>query len=272
MYETGIVLGIIISILYPLSIALVLKKFKFDDKRWKYLLIAFIIGALFFFIGLIRKIYVYFIPLPTLLWIDLVVTGFIEELMKLLVILIIIKKLPADLKEAPYYGLLIGLGFGAGEMLYILLPLPTLAPAYENAIIANLIFATLTTSPLSDLFWYYVIVYTNYWLQITSVVNIFGIPLINLYERLIIVPFHATTAILIGQGFKAESPRFKLFGIEFTPKINYFLIAIGLHIVIDLFAVLNYLLVITTEIMEIIITPIALSTFIVVIWLFILKD
>lgn len=55
MYEIGVILGILISILYPLSIAIVFKKFKFNDELWKYLFIAFILGAIFFFIGLIRS-------------------------------------------------------------------------------------------------------------------------------------------------------------------------------------------------------------------------
>ncbi|MHA1381105.1 MAG: hypothetical protein ACTSRG_22285 [Candidatus Helarchaeota archaeon] len=272
MYELGVLLGILIAILYSLSIAIIFKIFRFDDKLWKYFLAAFSLGVLFFFIGIIRKIFITSIPYPSVLWVSLILTGFIEELMKLIALYIIIIKLPVDKEETPYYGLLIGLGFGAGEMLYILPILPSLAPTYYNAIISNLVFAWLLPAPLSDLFWYYAIVYTNSWFIVTSAANIFGISLVGLYERLIVTPFHAATAILIGQGFKAESPKFNLFGIEIPPKINYYLLAVGLHISINLFAVFYNLMILPIEITEIIITAISIPTFIIVTRQFVLKE
>ncbi|MHA1384635.1 MAG: hypothetical protein ACTSR3_12850 [Candidatus Helarchaeota archaeon] len=273
MYEIGIILSILISFIYPLAIGIVFKFVKFDDKIWKYFLIAFILGILFFFIGIIRKVYLYVLSGPILYWIDLVITGFVEELMKFIAIFIMIKKLSNDVQEGPYYGLLVGLGFSAGEMLYILPSIPALVSAYENAVISNILFLIMFPNPpLSDLLWYNILVYSNVWFAFISTPNLFGLSLIALYERFIVVLFHTSTAIIIGHGFRAESPSLNISGIELTPKTIYYLMAVALHIFLDLFPVLFQLGILPFEPVEIVITVISVSCFIGAVWKYLLKS
>lgn len=272
MSSIGILLGILIGLFYPLGIALLFKTYKFKDKIWKNFIIAFILGILFFFIGLIRKIYANFIPTPDLYWVDLFITGFVEEGMKLVAIFIILKKMDADVNNGTYYGLIVGLGFGAGEMLYILPSIAAAVPAFENAIISNTIwYIILPTPPLSYIFLYNIYYYFASIILMISTPNIFGLSLLAIYERLVTVLFHTASAILIGYGFSAERPTINLKAFVLKPSIIYYLIAVGLHICLNLFAVLYYLGFLTIFIVEIVISLIALPLFIIIIKMLLFK-
>ncbi len=271
MYSIGILLGVLISILYPLGVAIIFKILKFEDKKWKFFLIAFIMGALFFYVGLIRGVYAPFVPLPALYWVNLIVGAFVEEGMKIIVIFLLLRKINPDEENKMYFGLIVGLGFGAGEMLAFVPAIPAEIINIQNLFVNSIIWYILLP-PLSPLYEFYILYYFFAWIQYTSIANLFGIPLLVLYERFIVVLFHSATAIIIGYGFKTDTPELNFKDITIKPYIIYYLFAVGIHISLNLFAILFHLQAITIFIAEMIITAISLPCFLGAMWLLFKKE
>ncbi|MFX0138780.1 MAG: PrsW family glutamic-type intramembrane protease [Candidatus Hodarchaeota archaeon] len=262
MYSIGILLGILISLLYPLGIAIIFKILKFEDKFWKFFLIAFLLGALFFYIGLIRVIFTSLAPLPALYWVNLIVGAFIEECMKLLVIFLLLRKINPNEENGKYFGLIVGLGFGAGEMLNFIPAVPAAIINTQNAIVGSFIWLQIFHgTPLEALYSFNILYYSYILVLYTSSINLFGIPLLALYERFIVVLFHSATAIIIGYSFEVDHPTLDLKKITLTPIIIYYLLMSGLHIFLNLWAILFHLGVLSIVVIELIITAISIPSF-----------
>ncbi|MFX1449466.1 MAG: PrsW family glutamic-type intramembrane protease [Promethearchaeota archaeon] len=267
MYSIGILLGVLISILYPLGIAIEIKLLKFADKVWKYFLIAFLLGILFFYIGLMRAIFTSSIPLSALYWVNLVVGAFVEECMKLLVIYLLLRKINPDEENGRYFGLIVGLGFAAGEMLNFLPAIPIAIINTQNAIVGSFIaLQFFKGTPFEFIYSFNIAYYSIILVSYTSTTNLFGIPLISLYERFVVVLFHSATAIIIGYGFETDRPTLDLKKITLSPIIIYYLAMSGLHIFLNLWAILFHLGALSILATEIIITIISISSYVVAMW------
>ena len=271
MYSVGILLGVLISIIYPLGIAILFKILKFEEKLWKYFLIAFIMGALFFYIGLIRGIYSLFVPSPALYWVSLIVGAFVDECMKLLVIFLLIRKINPDEENGMYFGLIVGLGLGTGEMLVSVPTIPADIINIQNLFL-NSIFWYVLLPQLSDYFIIHIFYFFLAWIQYTSLAGLFGIPLIALFERFLVVLFHSATAIIIGYGFNTDSPTHNIKNITLKPYIIFYFFMVGIHTCLNLFEILFYLQAITILIKEIMIMVISIPCFIGATWLLLRKS
>ena len=104
-------LGITLSVLYPLVIWLLVKKMRYGQESYRYLLAAFILGAVIFYLAYLRKFYVALFSEIPLYAVDLVTTGFIEEAAKLLILVIPFIRRRMDESNGAFYGLVGRFGF-----------------------------------------------------------------------------------------------------------------------------------------------------------------
>lgn len=257
----GVLFGVLLSVLYPLVILVSVKKLRFEQESYRYLLIAFFLGALLFYLAYIRKFYVALFSGVTLYGIDLIATGFIEEAAKLLVLIIPLIRSQMNENNGAFYGLAVGLGFGGGEALLIMVS--TASSFYLNPLIMiidlMILNAMMALTPMEIFAIGYLIlpqiIYEiSVLLSVVSSPNLFGIPLTAIYERLIAVLFHVSTATIIG------------YGLVRGKTLKYYLIAVSLHIFLDFFVILYILGIIGVLGVEIIITVISVTLFIYVLY------
>ncbi|MBS7287935.1 MAG: hypothetical protein KIH01_04125 [Candidatus Freyarchaeota archaeon] len=235
----GIAFAVLFSLLYPLAISLLVWKLRFSGEPLKPLLVAFLIAAVLFYVAYMRKVYVLFLQGWLLYAVDLLATGFIEEAAKLLVLLIPIVRGRMTSGNGVFYGLMVGFGFGAGEALLVLVSASlyistamTLLPVLyvlrpiilESLLVAEApgFMVQLIDLQISTLF--------SMLLSVTSFAPlIFSLPLIAVYERAIVVLLHGALTGIVG------------FGLARNQTAKFYLAAVGLHILVDLIAVLYQL-------------------------------
>lgn len=259
----GVIIAIAFSLLYPLIIWLLLKKVRFEQESYRYLFAAFLLGAVVFYLAYLRKFYVLFISGYALWGVDLLGTGFIEEAVKLLVLIIPFIKVRLDERNGAFYGLAVGLGFGAGEAVFLL------APAAANFYINQILFfvylsqiniiATMALTPLE-------VILVNLFVlpDLLSVINslsfavftpsLIGLSLIAVFERMFAVLFHASSAAIIG------------YGLVRGKTLKFYLIAVILHITFNLFAFIYAVGLIGIIEVEILLAVFAIALFVYVIY------
>lgn len=257
----GVLFGVLLSVLYPLVILVLVKKLRFEKESYRYLLIAFFLGALLFYLAYIRKFYVALFSGAALYGIDLIATGFIEEAAKLLVLIIPLIRNQMNESNGAFYGLAVGLGFGGGEALLVMAS--TASSFYLNQLtllVDLMLFSTILNLTPMELFviGYLILPQIIYEISVLlsmfSSPNLFGISIILIYERLITVLFHASTAVIIG------------YGLVRGKTLKYYLIAVILHIFLNFFVILYIWGVIGILGVEIIITVISVTLFIYVLY------
>jgi len=257
----GVLVAVAFSLLYPLVIWFLVKRVRFEDEPHRYLFAAFLLGAAVFYLAFLRKFYALFLGGVALYGVDLIATGFIEEAAKLLILLIPFIRARLDERNGAFYGLVVGLGFGGGEAV---LMLSSVAAAYslnQLFLLVDLLalsgIASMALSPLEVLLFglYVVPQLVSEISALFSVVlgpNFVGIPLVSVYERAIVILFHASLAAIIG------------YGLVRGETLKYYLIAVVIHIFLDVFAVLYAFGVIGVMPVEAILTVISGALFVYV--------
>lgn len=277
--------AVLFSILYPLVVALLLRKWRFSGEPLKPVLVAFIAAAVMFYVAYLRKLYVLFLGGLALYGVDLLATGFIEEAAKLLVLLIPVVRTSITPSNGAFYGLSAGLGFGAGEALLVLVgasisistltymvPLlwfarPFIHEAVQEAPLVALFFAETQeelllmlmaqlTAPellllLVDLT-IFSLAYSMMELYLTP--QVFSLPVLAVYERAIAVLLHGSLTGLVG------------WGLARNQTAKFYLAAVGLHILVNFFAVLYHLNALDILTVEVVITVITVALFFYVAW------
>ncbi|MBS7247798.1 MAG: hypothetical protein QXN15_06445 [Candidatus Jordarchaeales archaeon] len=252
----GVIFAVLFSLLYPLVASTLVWRWKLSGEPFKPVLVAFLAAAVMFYIAYLRKVYVFFLSGIPLYTVDLIATGFVEEAAKLLVLLTPAVKGRLTPSNGAFYGLVAGFGFGAGEALLVLansaLAIPSLMvytiPLYFVKIILPEIVVT----------WFFDFVILYYFLLpllaiISSGPLVFSIPLLGIYERAVVVILHGTLTGIVGWGLaKGET-------------LKFYLAAVGLHILIDFFAVLYALELVGVLTVEVIITAITVTSFLYVV-------
>nr|MDO8081385.1 YhfC family glutamic-type intramembrane protease [Candidatus Freyarchaeota archaeon] len=259
----GVIFGVALSVLYPLIIWLLVKKVRYEQESYRYLFAAFILGAAVFYLAYMRKFYVALFSGAALYGIDLVTTGFIEEVAKLLILMIPLIRNRIDEKNGAFYGLVVGLGFGGGEAIMVLATVATSFYLNQITLIFDLmIFNTLLTLGLTQMEILIVgfLVLPQLISEILTLLSVVflptlaGIPLLAVYERLIAVLFHASSAAIIG------------YGLVRGKTLKYYLAAVILHILLNSFALLYTFGVIDVLAVEAIITVFAVALFVYVMY------
>lgn len=255
----GVVLAVAFSVLYPLVIWFLVKRFRFAQEPYRPLFAAFFFGAVVFYLAYLRKIYVLFLGGAALYGVDLIATGFIEEAVKLLVLIIPLIRTKIDEGNGAFYGLVVGLGFGGGEAILVLgsaaagFFLNQLFLVIDLMLLDSLLTTALTGMEgllISLLLLPQLISEISTLASAVIELNLFGLPLISVYERTMTVLFHASTAAIIG------------YGLARGKTLKYYLIAVALHIVLDTFAILYLVGLMSVLVIEIIIGVIALVLFV----------
>ncbi|MHA1580674.1 MAG: hypothetical protein ACTSUQ_13750 [Candidatus Freyarchaeota archaeon] len=261
MDGVGVLVAVAFSLFYPLIIWFLVKRVRFGDESYRYLFAAFLLGAVMFYLAYLRKLYALFLGGVALYGVDLIATGFVEEAAKLLVLLIPFIRARLDERNGAFFGLVVGLGFGGGEAVLLL---STAAVAYSLNQLFLLIdllalstIASMALSPMETLFLglYIVPQLLSEVSEILSVVlgpSLVGIPLISVYERAIVILFHATLAAIIG------------YGLVRGKTLKYYLTAVAVHIFLDVFAVLYAFGVLGVMPVEAILTVISVALFVYV--------
>jgi hypothetical protein len=255
----GVVLAIAFSLLYPLVIWFLVRKFRFAEEPYRILFAAFLLGAVVFYLAYLRKIYILFLGGMALYGVDLIATGFIEEAVKLLVLIIPFIRTKIGEGNGAFYGLVVGLGFGGGEAILVLGSAAAYFFLNQLALTIDLIlldiFLTMTMTGIEGLLMGLLILpqlisEISILMSVVFGPSLFGLPLISVYERMMAVLFHASTAAIIG------------YGLVRGKTLKYFLIAVFLHIILDTFAVLYAVGLMSILATEIIIGIVALVVFV----------
>ena len=252
-----------LSVLYPLVIWLLVKKVRYAQESYRYLLAAFILGAAVFYLAYLRKFYVALFSGAALYGIDLVTTGFIEEAAKLLILMLPLIRNRIDERNGAFYGMVVGLGFGGGEALMVLasvassFSLNQFTLLFDLLILNNLLTLGLTQMEIllvGFLILPQLIFEISTLLSVLFLPTLLGIPLLAVYERLIAVLFHASTAAIIG------------YGLVRGKTLKFYLVAVILHILLNSFALLYTFGVIGVVEVEGLITVFAVALFIYVMY------
>jgi uncharacterized membrane protein YhfC len=255
----GVLFAISLSVLYPLVIWLLVKKVRYGQESYRYLFTAFLLGAAIFYLAYLRKFYILFFSGIPLYAVDLVATGFIEEAAKLLILVIPFIRNRMDERNGAFYGLVVGLGFGGGEAILVLAAAAAQFYLNQFALLLDIMtlnyLATLPLTPM-DLLIVNLLVLPSLISEINALLsvvfgfNLMGLSPVAVYERMIAILFHASTATLIGYGLvKGET-------------LKYYLVAVILHILLNSFAMLYFLGVIGILVVEAAITAISLALFV----------
>ncbi|MEM1718047.1 MAG: hypothetical protein QXX87_03625 [Candidatus Jordarchaeales archaeon] len=270
--------AVLFSILYPLVVVLLLRRWRFSGESLKPVLVAFIVAAVMFYVAYLRKLYVLFLGGLALYGVDLLATGFIEEAAKLLVLLIPLVRASITPSNGAFYGLSAGLGFGSGEALLVLagtslsistltytVPLlwyarPFIQKAVQEASFIALFFAETQeelmlmliaqfTAPelLLQLVDLKILLITYSLVGLCFTPQIFSLPALAVYERAVVVLLHGSLTGIVG------------WGLAKNQTAKFYLAAVGLHILVDLFAVLYQLNVLDILTVEAVITVITLA-------------
>jgi hypothetical protein len=256
----GVIFGIAVSVIYPLVIWLLVKKMRYEQESYRYLFAAFILGAVVFYLAYIRKFYVALFSGAALYGIDIIATGFIEEAAKLLVLMIPLIRNRIDQNNGAFYGLVVGLGFGGGEALLVLASVASSFYINQLTLFLDLyILGTLATLPLTPeilivgfLVVPQLIPEVSTLLSVVFLPTLAGISLLALYERVVAVLFHASTAALIG------------YGLVRGKTLKFYLVAVVLHILLNSFVLLYAFGVIGVLAVEALITVFAVALFVYV--------
>lgn len=253
----GVVVAVAFSVVYPLVIWFLVKKFRFAQEPYRPLFAAFLLGAVVFYLAYLRKIYVFFLGGMALYGVDLIATGFIEEAVKLLVLIIPFIRTKIGEGNGAFYGLVVGLGFGGGEAILVLGSAAASFSLLQLYLVIDLILLNTLAMTLMGVEGLLVglLLLPQLISEIGSLasavfgLSLLGIPLVSLYERVMTVLFHAATAAIIG------------YGLVRGKTLKYFLIAVALHIILDAFAILYIVGLIGILAIEIIIGVISLVVF-----------
>jgi len=257
----GVLAAVAFSLLYPLIIWFLVKRVRFGDESYRYLFAAFLLGAAVFYLAYLRKLYALFLGGVALYGVDLIATGFVEEAAKLLVLLIPFIRARLDERNGAFFGLVVGLGFGGGEAVLMLSMAAVAYSLNQLFLLIDLLalstIASMALSPMETLFLGLYIVP-----QLLSEVNaifsvvlgpsLVGIPLISVYERAIVILFHASLAAIIG------------YGLVRGKTLKYYLTVVAVHIFLDVFAVLYAFGVLGVMPVEAILTVISVALFVYV--------
>ena len=259
----GSVIAIAFSLLYPLVIWFLVKKVRFEEESYRYLFAAFLFGAVVFYLAAIRKFYALFLTGYALIGVDLFATGFIEEAVKLLVLILPFIRVRLDEKNGAFYGLVVGLGFGGGEAIALLAP--AAANFYINQIFYFIYLIQLYSIAIMPLTQIEILLVSLFVLpELLSSISILsfavfgpslmGLSLISVFERMFVVLFHASTAAIIG------------YGLVRGKTLRFYLIAVILHIFINTFAVLYAIGIIGIIEVEVLLSVFALVLFVYVLY------
>nr|HDO80151.1 YhfC family intramembrane metalloprotease [Candidatus Bathyarchaeota archaeon] len=87
-----------------------------------------------------------------------------------------------------------------------------------------------------------------------SVPSVFGVSLLGVYERSIVVLLHGALTGIVG------------WGVARNATVKFYLLAVGLHILVDFFAVLYMLGLANVTVVEVILTAITVPLFLYLLW------
>ncbi|WXG42288.1 MAG: PrsW family glutamic-type intramembrane protease [Candidatus Freyarchaeum deiterrae] len=235
--------GIAICILVPLAIWLLMKKLRFEQEPYRYLLAAFILGYVVILLALIGEtgsnrlfarvpLYGYVLYLLPI--------GFIEEAAKLLVLLIPFIRRRMNERNGAFYGMVVGLGFAGGEdltylMSFVLSYYPIISSLLYDLTFLNVL-VTLPQTPQTLLLNLYYLpgLISNISSLLTELSlfylgpSLLGLPLIGIFGRAPALLFHASSAAIIG------------YGLVRGKTLKYYLAAVLLHILFDSTQVLTH--------------------------------
>ncbi len=259
----GVVVAIAFSLLYPLVIWLLVKKFRYAQDSSRYLFAAFLLGAAVFYLAYLRKFYIMFLSGIALYGVDLVATGFIEEAVKLLILILPFIRNRLDERNGAFYGLVVGLGFGGGEAILMLSSVAASYSLIQTFLIIDLIaltsIGTLALSPIETLLFNLYIIpplisEINTFFSVVLAPSFMGLSLGSIYERMMAILFHASTAAIIG------------YGLVRGKTLKYYLVAVVLHIFLNTFAILYIFGILGAIAFEAIFTVIVLALFVYILY------
>ncbi len=253
----GVIFALLFSLLYPLAISVMVWRWRLSGEPFKPVLVAFLAAAVMFYVAYLRKVYVLFLSGMLLYTVDLVATGFIEEAAKLSVLLIPTVKGRLTPGNGVFYGLIAGFGFGAGEAVLVLAESAIAIPDLMISAFSLYFIKSLLLEATGASAWFIDLAILNLLLSLASIVSsgplILSIPLLGIYERAVVVLLHGTLTGIVGWGLARG---------EVT---KFYLAAVGLHVLVDFFAVLYVLGVVGALTIELTITIITLIVLLCVI-------
>ncbi|MHA1710476.1 MAG: hypothetical protein ACTSUS_00190 [Candidatus Freyarchaeota archaeon] len=254
----GLGFALAFSILYPLCVCVLLWRWRFGWEPLKPLAVAFIVGLVMFYVAYLRKVYVLFLSGVGLYAVDLVATGFVEEAAKLLVLFIPVVKRRVSVETGLFYGMVAGLGFGAGEALIVLADAALAVPVLVNIwLLLYWLEVSGALVSLPELIWLidFTLLYLAFNLALSlSVPSVFGVSLLGVYERSIVVLLHGALTGIVG------------WSVARNATVKFYLLAVGLHILVDFFAVLYMLGLANVTVVEVILTAITVPLFLYLLW------
>ncbi len=244
----GFAFALAFSILYPLAISMLVWRWRLSSEPLKPVLLVFIVAAVMFYVAYVRKVYMLLFSGLTLYTVDLIATGFIEEAAKLLVLLIPTVRNRLTLENGTFYGLIAGFGFGAGEAVLVLSGAAFEIPVLIDLVVVLYFLKPLMTGLLIELIDFLVSYIAFSVLLAASGPTIFSLHLLAIYERGVVVLLHGALTGIVGWGLARRE------------TVKFYLVAVGLHILVDFFAVLYALQVAGALVVEAAVTVITVTT------------